>query len=79
LTVLPKSFGRDEPLHLLIDSTGLKIYGVWRTYRRGKGTAMPDRSHAPGFDYRPCAAYPSGERTGELRYAEVESSGRARQ
>ena len=27
LTVLPKSFGRDEPLHLLIDSTGLKIYG----------------------------------------------------
>ena len=27
LTVLPKTVGRDEPLHLLVDSTGLKIYG----------------------------------------------------
>ena len=37
LTVLPKSFGRDEPLHLLIDSTGLKIYGEdeWLDQKRG--------------------------------------------
>jgi transposase len=27
LTILPKRIERDEPLHLLIDSTGLKIYG----------------------------------------------------
>ena len=27
LTILQKSIGRGEPLHLLIDSTGLKIYG----------------------------------------------------
>jgi len=27
LTILPKRLHRDEPLHLLIDSTGLKIYG----------------------------------------------------
>jgi hypothetical protein len=27
LTILPKSIHRDEPLHLLLDSTGLKIYG----------------------------------------------------
>jgi predicted ABC-type transport system involved in lysophospholipase L1 biosynthesis ATPase subunit len=27
MTILPKSICRDEPIHLLIDSTGLKIYG----------------------------------------------------
>src|SRR6202790_354657 len=27
LTILPKQIDRDEPLHLLVDSTGLKIYG----------------------------------------------------
>src|SRR5690349_18967627 len=27
LTILPKRVDRDEPLHLLVDSTGLKIYG----------------------------------------------------
>jgi transposase len=27
LTILPKSIHRDEPLHLLLDSTGLTIYG----------------------------------------------------
>jgi transposase len=27
LVILPNQVGRDEPLHLLIDSTGLKIYG----------------------------------------------------
>ena len=37
LAVLPKSIGRDEPLHLLIDSTGLKIYGEgeWLDHKRG--------------------------------------------
>jgi hypothetical protein len=37
LAVLPKSTGRDEPLHLLIDSTGLKIYGEgeWLDHKRG--------------------------------------------
>jgi hypothetical protein len=37
LTILPKSIGRDEPLHLLIDSTGLKIYGEgeWLDQKRG--------------------------------------------
>ena len=32
LTVLPKQIDRAEPLHLLVDSTGLKIYG-WRMAR----------------------------------------------
>ncbi len=27
LAILPKTIGREEPLHLLVDSTGLKIYG----------------------------------------------------
>jgi hypothetical protein len=27
LTILPKRIDRAEPLHLLVDSTGLKIYG----------------------------------------------------
>lgn len=27
LAILPQRIGRDEPVHLLIDSTGLKIYG----------------------------------------------------
>jgi hypothetical protein len=27
LTILPKRIDRTEPLHLLVDSTGLKIYG----------------------------------------------------
>ena len=37
MTILPKSIGRDEPLHLLIDSTGLKIYGEggWLDQKRG--------------------------------------------
>ena len=37
LTVLPKSFGRDEPLHLLIDSTGLK------DLRRGRVAGLQKR------------------------------------
>ncbi len=37
LTVLPKRIGRSEPLHLLVDSTGLKIYGEgeWLDQKHG--------------------------------------------
>jgi hypothetical protein len=37
LTILPKRFDRAEPLHLLVDSTGLKIYGEgeWLDQKHG--------------------------------------------
>jgi transposase len=37
LTILPKRVGRAEPLHLLVDSTGLKIYGEgeWLDQKHG--------------------------------------------
>ena len=37
LTILPKTVGREEPLPLLVDSTGLKIYGEgeWLDHKRG--------------------------------------------
>jgi hypothetical protein len=37
LTILPKRIDRTEPLHLLIDSTGLKIYGegAWLDQKHG--------------------------------------------
>ena len=37
LTILPKHIDRDEPLHLLVDSTGLKIYGEgeWLNQKHG--------------------------------------------
>jgi hypothetical protein len=37
LTILPNRIGRTEPLHLLIDSTGLKIYGEgeWLDQKHG--------------------------------------------
>src|SRR5260370_21632699 len=37
LMVLPKRIDRDEPLHLLVDSTGLKIYGEgeWLDQKHG--------------------------------------------
>jgi hypothetical protein len=37
LTILPKAVDREEPLHLLIDNTGLKIYGEgeWMDEKRG--------------------------------------------
>jgi Transposase DDE domain len=37
LTILPKQIDRDEPLHLLVDSTGLKIYGEgeWLDQKHG--------------------------------------------
>ena len=43
LTVLPKSIGRDEPLHLLIDSTGLKIYGEGEWLDQKRGIRSPQR------------------------------------
>ena len=37
LTILPNRVDRDEPLHLLVDSTGLKIYGEgeWLDQKHG--------------------------------------------
>jgi hypothetical protein len=37
LTVLPQRIERNEPLHLLVDSTGVKIYGEgeWRDQKHG--------------------------------------------
>jgi hypothetical protein len=37
LTILPNRVARDEPLHLLVDSTGLKIYGEgeWLDQKHG--------------------------------------------
>ena len=37
LAILPQRIGRDEPVHLLIDSTGLKIYGEgeWLDQKHG--------------------------------------------
>jgi hypothetical protein len=37
LTILPKHIDRAEPLHLLVDSTGLKIYGEgeWLDQKHG--------------------------------------------
>ena len=32
LTILPKRIDRTEPLHLLVDSTGLKIYEIGRAH-----------------------------------------------
>ena len=43
MTVLPKSIGRDEPLHLLIDSTGLKIYGEGEWLDQKRGIRSPRR------------------------------------
>jgi hypothetical protein len=42
-TILPKSIGRDEPLHLLIDSTGLKIYGEGEWLDQKRGIRSPRR------------------------------------
>ncbi len=38
LTVLPRDIHRTEPLHLVVDSTGLKIYGEgeWRDAKHGE-------------------------------------------
>jgi Transposase DDE domain len=41
LTILPKTVGREEPLHLLVDSTGLKIYGEANGWIRNAVSARP--------------------------------------
>lgn len=43
LTVLPKTIGREEPLHLLVDSTGLKIYGEGEWLGQKRGVRSPRR------------------------------------
>jgi hypothetical protein len=50
LTILPKHIDRAEPLHLLADSTGLKIYSHWpQEIRRGRmvrsETTVSGRAH----------------------------------
>jgi Transposase DDE domain len=52
LTILPKTIGREEPLHLLIDSTGLKIYGEgeWLDQRRDIRTPRRWRKLHLGVD-----------------------------
>ena len=43
LTILPKTVGREEPLHLLVDSTGLKIYGEGEWLDQKRGLRSPRR------------------------------------
>ena len=43
LTILPKAVGREEPLHLLVDSTGLKIYGEGEWLDQKRGIRSPRR------------------------------------
>jgi transposase len=50
--VLPERIGRDEPLHLLVDSTGLKIYGEgeWLGQKHGIRTRRRWRKLHLGVD-----------------------------
>ncbi len=43
LAILPKTLGREEPLHLLVDSTGLKIYGEGEWLDQKRGIRSPRR------------------------------------
>jgi hypothetical protein len=43
LVILPKTIGREEPLHLLVDSTGLKIYGEGEWLDQKRGIRSPRR------------------------------------
>ena len=43
LVILPKAVGREEPLHLLVDSTGLKIYGEGEWLDQKHGIRSPRR------------------------------------
>jgi len=43
LAVLPKTIGREESLHLLVDSTGLKIYGEGEWLDQKRGIRSPRR------------------------------------
>jgi Transposase DDE domain len=52
LTILPKRVDRDEPLHLLVDSTGLKIYGEgeWLDQKHGTRSRRRWRKLHVGID-----------------------------
>jgi len=52
LTILPKRIERAEPLHLLVDSTGLKIYGEgeWLDQKHGIRSRRRWRKLHPGVD-----------------------------
>jgi hypothetical protein len=43
LAILPETIGRKEPLHLLVDSTGLKIYGEGEWLDQKRGIRSPRR------------------------------------
>jgi hypothetical protein len=43
LAILPKTIGHEEPLHLLVDSTGLKIYGEGEWLDQQRGVRSPRR------------------------------------
>ena len=43
LAILPKTVSREEPLHLLVDSTGLKIYGEGEWLDQKRGIRSPRR------------------------------------
>ena len=43
LAILPRAIGREEPLHLLVDSTGLKIYGEGEWLDQKRGVRSPRR------------------------------------
>ena len=43
LAILPKTVSREEPLHLLVDSTGLKIYGEGEWLDQKRGNRSPRR------------------------------------
>jgi hypothetical protein len=43
LVILPKTIGREEPLHLLVDSSGLKIYGEGEWLDQKRGIRSPRR------------------------------------
>ena len=52
LAILPRAIGREEPLHLLVDSTGLKIYGEgeWLDQKRGVRSPRRWRKQRLGVD-----------------------------
>jgi hypothetical protein len=52
VTILPKLTGCNEPLHLLIDSTGLKMYGEgeWLDQQHGLRSRRRWRKLNLGFD-----------------------------
>jgi hypothetical protein len=52
LTILPKQIDREEPLHLLVDSTGLRIYGEgeWLDQKHGIRSGRRWRKPHLGMD-----------------------------